>query len=328
MRLNITRTQHLGVVAASVALVITMSGCSAISGGTTTSPSKTSNSQRAVKTITYVNPRPSYPAFNTAWSCIQTQAKKYGWTSKEVGTPGTAVDNQSAVNLISQATASGTDGLIVVPLVDSLFAPVIKQARTKGIYVVGINSGDPTTGQQAAVGTDNTQMGTVMADGLGKKDPAAHVAFLSVSAATASQQKQISGFEQEAKAKYPNMVIVTSVYDNGDATQDADLVNNTLAAHPDITAIFALNGSAISATVTAVKESGRAGKVLVLGLDLNATNQQLIESGALYAVGDQGWCAMGTQSVKTIKELADGKTVDFTQPTKSTFITKDTLPAS
>ncbi len=315
----------LAITTGTVATLLVLTGCGAISGGAASS--KTPSALRAVKTITYVNPRPSYNAFNVAGACITAQAKKYGWTAKEVGTPGTAVDNQAAVNLISASVASGTDGLIVVPLVTSLFSPVLENARSKGIYVVGMNSGSASTGQQAEVGTDSAQMGALMADGLGKKDPKAHVGFLSVSASTASQAAEIKGFEDEAAKKWPGMTFVADAYDNGDATQDVDVFNNMIAAHPDITAIFSLNGSAIGAAVTAVKEAGKTGQITVLGLDLTDQTRALIESGALYAVGDQGWCDMGTKSVEVIKDLSEGKSINFTVPTTSTFITRENLPA-
>jgi ribose transport system substrate-binding protein len=307
------------------ALALT-SGCAAVSGGSLSS-SSTASTTRVVKKITYVNPLPSYPAFNVAGGCFKAEAKKYGWSPTEVGITGTAVDNQGSIDQISQAITSGADALVVFPTVNSLFTPVIKQARQQGIYVVALNAGAPSTGQQTQVGTDQTQMGRTMADGLGAGDPNAHVGFLSLSASTAPHAQEIKGFEAEAAKKFPNMKFVSSIYDNGDATKDVDLVSNMITAHPDITAIFPIEGAAISSTVTAVQEAGKTSSIKVIGLDLTDQTRTLLEQGKLYGVGDQGWCQMGTKAVDAVKQLTEGKKLPALIPTKVTFYTVKNLPA-
>jgi ribose transport system substrate-binding protein len=309
-----------------VGVLLFASGCSAVSGGSVSTDAPSGNA-RVVKKITYVNPLPSYPAFNVAGECFKTEAKKLGWQPTEVGITGTGVDNQGSINQISQATASGADALVVFPTVTSLFTPVIQSARQKGLYVVALNAGDPSTGQQTQVGTDSTQMGKTMADGLGAADPSAHVGFISLSASTAPHAQTIKGFQDEAAKKFPDMKFVASEYDGGDATKDVDIFRNMIAAHPDMTAIFPIEGAAISAAVTAVSEAGKTGSIKVLGLDLTDQTRQLITDGKLYGVGDQGWCEMGTKAVDAVKDLESGKKLPALIPTKVTFYTVDNLPA-
>ena len=315
----------IGAAGAALALVLT--GCSAVSGGSAGNGGG-SKALPKITSVTYENPLPSYPAFNVAGKCFKAQAKKEGWKATEVGITGTAVDNQGSINEISQAIASGTDGLLAFPTVNSLFTPVFKQARAKGIYVVALNTGDPSTGQQTQVGTDNASMGKLMADGLGAAAPDSHVAFISVSQDTQAQKDQITGFQNEAAAKYPNMQTTTVVYDNGDATKDVDLIANTMAAHPDINAWFLTEGAAIPGAITAVKEAGKTGSVKLLGLDLTADTQADLTAGTLFGVGDQGWCDMGTKAIIAMKDLSEGKKVPAVIATKNTFYTKDNLPSN
>lgn len=310
-----------------VSLIAMVSGCSAVSGGSI-SGNSTASSNHSVKTITYVNPLPSYPAFNVAGECFKKEAAKFGWKPTEVGITGTTVDNQGSIDQIQQAITSGADALVVFPTVNSLFTPVIKQARQKGIYVVALNAGAPSTGQQTQVGTDNTEMGKTMADGLGAADPNAHVGFLSLSASTAPHAEEIKGFEDEAAAKFPNMKFDASVYDGGDATKDVDLLSNMITAHPDLTALFPVEGAAISGAVTAVQEAGKTSSIRVLGLDLTDQTRTLIQQGKLYGVGDQGWCQMGTKAVDAVKSLSEGKKLPVLIPTKVTFYDKSNLPAN
>jgi ribose transport system substrate-binding protein len=280
----------------------------------------------AIKNVTYVNPLPSYPDFNVVGQCFKAQAAKYGWQASEVGITGTTVNNQESIDQISQAIADGSSALLVFPTVDQMFAPVMKQARSKGIYVVALNTGDPSTGQQTEVGSDDAQMGKLMADGLGAKDPGAVVGFLSLSASTQAHAQIIAGFKAEAAAKFPKMTFPVSAYDNGAATQDVDIFNNMIAAHPNLTAIFPVEGAAIPAAITAVREAGKTGKISVVGFDLTAITRAEIEAGTLYGVVDQGWCDMGTQAAIAMKNLSEGKSVPPFIPTSITFITKQNLP--
>jgi ribose transport system substrate-binding protein len=310
-------------------LVLTAAACgSSSSSGTAAAVAASSGATaHTIKSVTYVNPLPSYPDFNVVGQCFKAQAQKYGWQASEVGITGTAVDNQGSINQISQAIADGSNALLVFPTVDQMFAPVMKQARSKGIYVVALNTGDPSTGQQTEVGSDDAQMGKLMADGLGAKNPNAVVGFLSLSASTQAHAAIIAGFKAEAAAKFPNMTFPVSAYDNGDATQDVDIFNNMIAAHPNLTAIFPVEGAAIPAAITAVKEAGKTGKINVVGFDLTDSTRADINAGTLYGVVDQGWCDMGTKAVIAMKDLSENKKVPAFIPTQITFITKQNLPA-
>jgi ribose transport system substrate-binding protein len=324
-----TRTLRRRPVATALVaggILALLSGCSAVSGGSLSSDSPAA-SARTVKKITYVNPLPSYPAFNVAGECFKKEAKKYGWEPTEVGITGTTVDNQGSINQISQATASGADALVVFPTISEQFTPVIKAARQKGLYVVAMNAGDPSTGQQSQIGTVQAQMGALMADGIGKAVPDAKVGMISLSASSAPHAQNIQGFKDEAAKKYPGVQVVASDYDNGDATKDVDMFRNMLAAHPDINVLYPVEGAAISGAVTAVQEAGKTGQIKVIGLDLTDQTRSLLQEGKMFGVGDQGWCEMGTKSVDTIKKLSEGEKVPAVVPTKVTFYTADDLPA-
>ena len=310
-----------GLVVATAA-ALALSGCSS-----SKKASGASGALRKVHTITYVNPAPFYPAFTTVGNCLKTQATTYGWKTVQVGTSGSAVDNQGAVNLISQAIANGTDALVVFPTIPSVFESILKQARAKGIYVVAQNAGDPSDGQQTEVGTDDHQLGEIVAQGLGAKYPNAHVGVLSGTASTTPHVQEIQGFTDYAKAHFPNMQIVASAYDNGDATKAPDLFANMLTAHSDITALFPIEGTDVAAAITAVSERSLQGKVQVVANDLTDDHRAAIEKGTLLGVGEQGWCEAGTKSAIAVHDLAAGKTVPAVIPTASTYYSLANLPA-
>lgn len=313
--------------AAALAASVALAGCGAVSGGSTGDDSGTSDELREVKTVTYVNPAPFYPAFDTVSECLTKEGESFGWTVNTVGTAGSAVDNQGAIDLISQAIANGTDALVVFPTIPELFTPVIQQARDAGIYVVAQNAGDPSTGQQTQVGTDAYQLGQIVAEGLAAHDPAAQVGVVSGSASTTPHVQEIKGFEEWAAENSPGMKVVASEYTNGDATKAPETWSNMLTAHPEITALFAIQGTDVAAAITAVAERGLAGKVVVVAADLTPDHRAAIEDGTLLGVGEQGWCEAGTKSADAIKDLSEGKDLPDTIPTTSVWYSKDNLPA-
>lgn len=316
-------TMALGATIGMVALV----GCSAISGGSTTTGAASNAPLRTVKTVTYVNPAPFYPAFTDVGKCLTDQAAQYGWKVNQVGTSGSSVDNQGAIDLISQAIANGTDALVVFPTIPELFTPVIKQARAAGIYVVAQNAGDPSTGEQTQVGTDATQLGQIIAEGLGAKYPNAQVGVLSGSASTTPHVNEIKGFTDFAAKSFPGIKVVDSEFNNGDATKSPEMWSNMLTAHPEITTLFAVQGTDVASAITAVAERGLTGKVQVVANDLTSDHRAAIEDGSLFGVGEQGWCEAGTKSADAIKSLSEGKTLPDFIPTDSKFYSKDNLPA-
>jgi ribose transport system substrate-binding protein len=319
------RHRSIWAVAVVLSAVSALPACGAVSGGTTDSPT-TSGSLRPVKLVTYVNPLPSYPDFNTIGQCAKSAAEKNGWKYNEVGVTGTSVDNQASTDQISQAVAAGTDGLVVVPLDTKVYTAAIKQARSKGVYVVAAGTGDPSTGQQSQAGTSGTELGKLEADSLGAKDPAAVVGFLSQGPDQQIQVEAINGFKKEAQEKFPKMTLSASQYDNGDATKVVDIVRNMLAGNRDITALYVLNGASLAPAATAAKEAGKQG-ILIIGHDVTDVSRGLIESGKIYGVAQQGWCDMGTKAVDAIGGLSTGKQVEAFVPTEITFVTKDNLPA-
>lgn len=309
------------------AAAVSLSGCGALSGGSVASSSSPSGELREVKTITYVNPAPFYPAFDDVGQCFSDAAKENGWKPVEVGTSGGSVDNQGAIDLISQAIANGTDALVVFPTIPELFTPVIKQARDAGIYVVAQNAGAPSTGQQTQVGTDAKELGALIAEGLGATDPDAKVGILSGTASTTPHVQEIEGFTEYAAEHFPDMEVVASDYTNGDSTKGPEVFSNMLTAHPEITVLFPIEGTSVAAAISAIKERGATGTIQVVANDLTDDHRASIEDGSLLGVGEQGWCESGTKAVDAVKQLSEGKKLPDFIPTTSTWYDASNLPA-
>lgn len=318
--------RRASIAALALLAASSFAGCGALSGGSVASSATPSDELREVKTITYVNPAPFYPAFDDVGRCFTEAAEKNGWTPVEVGTSGGSVDNQGAIDLISQAIANGTDALVVFPTIPELFTPIIQQARDAGIYVVAQNAGAPSTGQQTQVGTDAKELGALIAEGLGAIDPAAQVGILSGTASTTPHVQEIEGFTEYAAEHFPDMKVIASDYTNGDSTKGPEVFSNMLTAHPEITVLFPIEGTSVAAAIAAINERGASDTIRVVANDLTADHRAAIEDGSLLGVGEQGWCESGTEAVNAVKQLSEGKTLPEFIPTTSTWYDLANLP--
>jgi ribose transport system substrate-binding protein len=318
-------TRKRGWLAVVVGMAVVASLAAVASNGSAASKTQTAP-LRPLHKIVFVNPLKVYPSFSVVNSCLKKEATKLGYQSSTVGTPGSAVNNSGTINLIDQQIANGVDGMLVFPTDNALFTPVFKQARAKGIYVIALESGDPSTGEQSRVGTNAFHMGEIVADGVGATDPNAHVAILSVSPTLTEHVMDTAGFAAEARKKFPNMKIDAHLYDSGDSTKDVDLISNALTAHPDLTVIYSIVGTGEPAAITAVKEHGLVGKVKIVSLDLTAEHKADIKAGKILGVGEQGWCEMGTEAVILMRKLSEGKKVPASFDTGEKFYTRANLP--
>lgn len=308
---------HRKYLAASLSLAavaLSVSACSDESGAT------------ANPTLTFVNPLPSYAGWKTAEDCMEEEAVDLGFDFTAVGPSGANVNNAEAVDQINRAIATGQDAIAIAPL-DETFQAAIDRARDKGIYVGAVDTLGAAENLSADIGVGLETIGKTVVDGVGEQFPDAQFATLSIGPSSI-QEKEFEGMQAQIDAEYPDMRIVTKVYDNGDLTKDVDLVKNMLLANPEVDFIFSANGASTSAVVTAIEEAGRTGEVRVIVNDLTPESTSALREGTVWGVNDQGWCAMGTKTAKVLADIVAGELPQdeaYIEDVGVRFVTADNL---
>ena len=201
-------------------------------------------------------------------------------------------DITQQVALVEQMVAQGVQAIVIAPADSRALVPVLRRAQQQGVVVVNIdNKLDEATLTEAGlrvpfVGPDNRAgaraVGEVVARRLAKGDA---VAILEgVPTAFNAQQRRL-GFEDAMNAAGMRVVAVQG------AQWEQDKANAISAAllreHPDLKAILASNDSMALGAATAVRQSARAGQVLVAGFDNIAAVRQLLDEGRIVATADQ-----------------------------------------
>lgn len=309
--------KSLGTAAVFAAGLLTLSGCA---GSPAASPSS-ADKNGGIKSIFFANPLPSYPDWATADRCFRETTAKLGIDGKTSGPTGLSIDNQFVLDRITQSIAQQPDAILMAPIVPAQYEPLMKQAKSKGIRVVTLNTGDSTKEQDFTVGTEYSHMGTKIAEEIGKREGQQNVGIIT-NAPGGIGDVIIKALEGNLPA---NVKSIATAYDGGDPSKTADTVTAMLKAHPEINVIYSWEGTAVGGITAAIKEQGLQGKVVGVVNDLTPQVQDGINDGTIYGTSKQDFCAITTTAVENLVKLGKGEEVSANTDTGTTFVTKETL---
>jgi ABC-type sugar transport system substrate-binding protein len=222
-----------------------------------------------------------------------------------------ALDKEASI--VETFTAQGVSAVLVSPLSSEGSVPALRRARQAGIRVIAYNNS--LAGQVAdyAVASDQASLGATsgraargyIEEKLGGKARVALIGF-------SSQLPEQGGARQDgfksALAGMPGVTLVAE-QDAWEAAQATSAVGQLLVKDPDV--IWAANEGGTVGAVTAVRNAGAAGRVVVFGTDLSVQLLDFLEAqdGILLAVTAQAPVEMGTRAVEAAVDLLAGRAV-------------------
>jgi sugar transport system substrate-binding protein len=236
---------------------------------------------------------------------------------------------EKEIQLVNTYAAQGVDGIVISPLSARASISALERANAKGITVVTYNTTVESTIPAAYIESDQWDLGAstgraaraVIARRFGGKAAVALLAFQSQAPEQSTQR--VSGFKREL-ALLPGVQIVAE-QDAWLAEQAVKKAGDILTAHPEVNVIWAANEGGTVGAVMAVKNSGRAGKVLVFGTD---TGEQLAEfllndDDILQAVTGQRPFEIGSRAVETVLKVLKGERVESRMALPGILLTRE-----
>lgn len=247
----------------------------------TTSPSATTGGtidSGGLPKLWYINPLTSYELYNTSQKVFEESASALGYQAFTAGSA--TVDAAEQITLINQAVAADADGIIFCDIDPKAYESTIKDAQAKGIVMI-------TTGgciddiSDYSVGTDNVVFGEVaaqtIADQVGKD---AKVVIFGTNESTTNQVVIRDGFTAYAAKNFPDMKVLSFQPTNADPAEAATKIAAAVAAYPEATAFWFIEGAGLSAAPSALKQAGMApGDMFLLGVDATPETLASIEDG-------------------------------------------------
>jgi ribose transport system substrate-binding protein len=231
------------------------------------------------------------------------------------------------VDLVEQMIADRVDAIVIAPADSKALVPVCKRALDAGIVVVNIdNKFDAGVLAEKNVkipfvGPDNRKGAKQVGDYLGARlRPGDKVAVIEGAPTAFNSIQRKQGFEEAMKAAGAHIVSSQS------ASWETSKANQVAAAmiteYPDLKAILCANDSMALGAVAALKESGRADQIYVVGFDNISAIRRLVMNGKVLATADQHGDQLAAYGIDYALEMLSKKSAPADRETPVDIITK------
>lgn len=291
-------------------LAISFAGCTGPKDEPGGEPASDSKGTIAYSPLTLSN-----PFFKVIGDSITAEAKKHGYETLVLD-PNEDVKTQS--DQIDDFISKQVAAIVLTPCNRLSIGPAIEAANKAGVPVFTVDAQCAAEGVEIVshVGTDNFQggelAGQAMVEILG--ETGGKVLILDHKTAQSCVYR-VEGFHKVVNAHNetnPNakIEVVSSLPSGGERAMSHKATADTLQAHDDLAAIFAINDPAALGAHTALAEAGKEGSVKIIGFDGMPEGKQAIKDGKVYADPIQFPDKMGVQIVEKIIDHLAGKPVE------------------
>jgi ABC-type sugar transport system substrate-binding protein len=320
------------VMALSIAACASGSGGSSSSGATGSSSASGSSASGAAAAKNYslelVVGTKSDDFYVTMECGAEAEARALGVSLTVTGPADFSASEQAPI--LNAIAVSKPDALIVAPTDTKALNPELSRISAEGVKIVFVDT--TTTDPGVAVShitSDNTGGGKLAADSLaaqiGEKGT---VAIIDVNPGISTTDARIAGFDAEMKAKYPGITVLGVQYDNDSSATAASQVEADIAAHPNLSGVFATNVLSAQGAATGVQHAGASGRVKVATFDAEPQQIAALKSNTIQLAIAQSPYLEGQDGVLQAVDALSGKPVTVNIGTPLVAITRQNVNAA
>jgi ribose transport system substrate-binding protein len=322
------------VAGIAVAAVIPMALAACSSGSSSSSSSSTTGSSSAPSSaaaagksynVELVVGTKSDDFYVTMECGAMAEAKALGVNLTVTGPADFSAPEQAPI--LNAVAASKPDALIVAPTDTKALNPELTRIANEGVKVVFVDT--TTTAPTVAVShitSDNTGGGKLAADSLAAQiGGKGTVAVINVNPGISTTDARIAGFSAEMKAKYPNITVLGTQYDNDSSATAASQVEADITAHPNLSGVFATNVLSAQGAATGIQHAGAAGKVKVATFDAEPQQITALKSNTIQLAIAQSPYLEGQDGVQQAVNALSGKPVSANIGTPLVAITQQNV---
>jgi ABC-type sugar transport system substrate-binding protein len=332
-----------GIVAAA-AVTMVAAGCSSSSSSSTTSvanspstgtspsavtsPSAASTSSggsASGKNLELVVGTKSDDFYITMECGAEAEAKTLGVNLTVTGPADFSASEQAPI--LNAVEVSKPAALIVAPTDSKALNPELSRIAGEGVKIVFVDT--TTTEPSVAVShitTNNAAGGALAADSLASQiGGKGTVAVINVNPGITTTDARIQGFVQEMKSKYPNITVLATQYDNDSSATAATQVAGDIAAHPNLSGVFATNVLSAQGAANGVPHTGKSGQVKVATFDAEPAQMQALSSNTIQLAIAQSPYLEGQDGVEQAVNSLEGKPVTANIGTPLAAITRSNM---
>lgn len=279
-------------------VLLALAGCSGRPGG---SPAPETT---RVAFVPKVGGIPYFDAMNTGGL---EAAKQLGVQWSTIG-PRT-VDPGAQVTIMRDLIAKKVDVIVVAPNDPAALAPVIADARGKGIHVITSDTDAPGTQREVFVNQASADgIGAALTDALMKRTGGTgKYAIVSCGPAAANLNAWIAVQKAYSAAHYPKAQLVETVYAGEDQDNATNLAKELMARYPDLTGLVGECSTSAPGVAKAVREEQKIGRVYTVGVGTPQAIKPFLLDGSCSESVLWNVESLGYLTAWTAKQIADGK---------------------
>ncbi|TQM09742.1 ABC transporter substrate-binding protein [Pseudonocardia kunmingensis] len=213
--------------------------------------------------------------------------------------------------IVTGVLATRPAGVLIAPTDDVAMANPMSQLKDAGIKVVEVDTRlQDESIALSTVSSDNEQGGVLAARTVAELvGGQGEVLVLNTKAGTSTTDARARGFEQEI-ANHPGITYLGQEYTENEPAVAAQKVSATLAAHPDLAAVFATNLNSGEGAATGLRNAGKTEQVRLVGFDASPNQVEDLRTGEVSALIAQDPATIGRQGVQQVVAAIEGRPVE------------------
>jgi ABC-type sugar transport system substrate-binding protein len=215
---------------------------------------------------------------------------------------------------VQMFVTQGVNAIVLNPVDMKMSVAAVDIAARANIPVITLNTVSENKSVKAHVGSDDREAGRLQMERLilasKEKGPAnPRMAYVNAALGHSAQVLREEAYK-EVLGKHPEVKLIVEGTANWYADQAQVLVENWLQKYPgEIDAIAAQSDYMLQGVVTAVRNAGLAGKILLAGMDCDTTIMGYIQQGIVDDSIWQDFIGQGEWALRLAIDAAQGKPV-------------------
>jgi len=273
-------------------------------------------SAQAQDTMAIVLSTLNNPFFVTMKDGAEAKAKELGYDLIVLDSQN---DPSKELSNVEDLTVRGVKAILINPTDSDAVSNAIRMANRSNIPVLTLDRGASRGDVVSHIASDNVaggeMAGRFIMEKVGEK---AKVIQLEGIAGTSAARERGEGFMNSVKGS--EMELLASQPADFDRTKGLNVMENLLAANPDVQAVFAQNDEMALGALRAVQASGK--DVMIVGFDGTDDGIAAVNRGKLAATVAQQPDLIGALGVETAAKVLKGQSVEQYIPVPLKVVTK------
>ncbi|MCZ7934866.1 ABC transporter substrate-binding protein [Agrobacterium leguminum] len=253
-------------------------------------------------TVGFVAPMIQLPFYAAMKCSAEKTAKKNNinllWQGSTTSSP------RDMMQIVQALVAQNPDGMLLAPWDATAFIASTKEMMSAGIPVITVDGSLNEPVDVANIRTGNIAAGKQAAEDLMKiVGGKGTVLILTDSPGNKVQTERYSGFKEVLESKFKGVTVLPVQYVNSQAAKASTITSATIAANPDLVAIYTTQDAGGEGAANALRAAGKTGEIKLVGFDATPAQVENLKAGNYDALVSQAPYDIGEQMIVAMKKV-------------------------